>query len=541
MDDSYYKSLNPYFGKWEIEAKLGEGGSGKVYLIADKHGNQVFYAAMKAISIPPNDTEAASIRAEHQDESNLIKYYQSMVDDVINEFQVLSKLRESRHVTTYEEHEIREHAEGIGWDIFIRQELLTPLIDLMATRTFDEGDVINIGKDICSALIDCEKYKIVHRDIKPENIFVTDDGTYKLGDFGIAKTLERTIVGFSKKGTYEYMAPEVYRKERGSAAVDIYSLGLVLYKLLNENRGPFLPAYPEPIMFSDREKALTHRLKGAVITPPRHGSDALKSAVLSACAYDPAERFKTASEFREALIKAENCKSENDNTKQRSTSKIRKRRRIGVFAAIVLAAGIGIAGYFGMQVRDISGIDSNVEVYIGESIAPEYSIQPAYLKDREIDFMIDGDEATVDERGKITGAAPGEATITMTSGRYKETVSVKVVPKVREIICDEKYYMYEGDKEQLNIILKPDKFADELIEYTASDESVVTVSRSGELTANSEGEAAIEISAGGFSKEIKVYVSKRPVVQTTVKKKNSSQNNSKASDSMGIYGDDEFF
>ena len=84
MDDSYYKSLNPYFGKWEIEAKLGEGGSGKVYLIADKHGNQVFYAAMKAISIPPNDTEAASIRAEHQDESNLIKYYQSMVDDVIN-------------------------------------------------------------------------------------------------------------------------------------------------------------------------------------------------------------------------------------------------------------------------------------------------------------------------------------------------------------------------------------------------------------------------------------------------------------------------
>ena len=126
--------------------------------------------------------------------------------------------------------------------------------------------------------------------------------------------------------------------------------------------------------------------------------------------------------------------------------------------------------------------------------------------------------------------------MTMTSGRYKETVSIKVVPKVREIICDEKYYMYEGDKEQLNIILKPDKFADELIEYTASDESVVTVSRSGELTANSEGEAAIEISSGGFSKEIKVYVSKRPVVQTTVKKKNSSQNNS-----MGIYDDDEYF
>ena len=59
MDDSYYKSLNPYFGKWEIEEKLGEGGSGKVYLIADKHGNQVFYAAMKAISIVSAQNQSA--------------------------------------------------------------------------------------------------------------------------------------------------------------------------------------------------------------------------------------------------------------------------------------------------------------------------------------------------------------------------------------------------------------------------------------------------------------------------------------------------
>ena len=540
MDDSYYKSLNPYFGKWEIESKLGEGGSGKVYLISYKTDSQVLYAAMKAISIPPNDTEDTSIRAEHHDEEALTKYYRSMVDDVVNELQLLNQLKESKYITAYEEHEIREHSEGIGWDIFIRQELLTPLIDLMATGTFDEGDVIKIGQDICSALIDCEKHKIVHRDIKPENIFVSDDGTYKLGDFGIAKTLERTIVGFSKKGTYEYMAPEVYRKERGSAAVDIYSLGLVLYKLLNENRGPFLPAYPEPIMFSDRERALTQRLKGAVITPPKNGSDALKSAVLSACAYDPAERFKTASDFREALIEAENCSNESYNTKPRRINKKRQRRRIGVLAAVIMAAGIGFAGYFGMQVRDITGIDSDVEVYIGESIAPDYNVKPAYLKNRDIDFIIDGDAATVDKRGRITGVALGEAAMTMISGRYKETVYINVVTKVTEIICDEEYYMYEGDREQLNIILKPKKFADELIEYAVSDESVADVSRSGELTAKSEGKAEIEISSGGFSKQIEVYVSKRPVIQT-VKNNHSSTKNSKASDNMGTYDDDEFF
>lgn len=130
--------------------------------------------------------------------------------------------------------------------------------------------------------------------------------------------------------------------------------------------------------------------------------------------------------------------------------------------------------------------------------------------------------------------------MTMISGGYEETIDIKVVPKVTAIICDETYYMYEGDREQLNIILKPKKFADELIEYAVSDESVADVSRSGELTAKSEGKAEIEISTGGCSKEIVVYVSKRPVVQT-VKPKNSSTRNSKASDSMGIYDDDEFF
>ena len=117
-----------------------------------------------------------------------------------------------------------EHTEGIGWDILIRMELLTPLIDHIHKEKLSRKDVIKLGIDLCKALELCQKYNIVHRDIKPENIFISDNGDYKLGDFGIARTLEKTTGALSKKGTYVYMAPEIYRDEEYGSNVDIYSL-----------------------------------------------------------------------------------------------------------------------------------------------------------------------------------------------------------------------------------------------------------------------------------------------------------------------------
>ena len=65
-------------------------------------------------------------------------------------------------------------------------------------------------------------------------------GEFKLGDFGIARELDRNVNGLSKKGTFSYMAPEMYRGEDYDQRVDIYSLGIVLYRLRNHNRLPFI-------------------------------------------------------------------------------------------------------------------------------------------------------------------------------------------------------------------------------------------------------------------------------------------------------------
>lgn len=97
------------------------------------------------------------------------------------------------------------------------------------------------------------------------------------------------------------MAPEIYYEKEYGAQVDIYSLGLVLYWLLNHNRGPFLPAYPEPITYASREQALRRRVSGEVMSPPEEAEPQLAKVILKACAFAPQDRYADAKALREEL------------------------------------------------------------------------------------------------------------------------------------------------------------------------------------------------------------------------------------------------
>jgi hypothetical protein len=176
-------------------------------------------------------------------------------------------------------------------------ELLTPLNRYFAKNTPKTRDIIRLGIDICKALEVCQKYKIVHRDIKPNNIFISDTGMFKLGDFGVARTLEKTSSGLSKKGTYTYMAPEVYKGEEYGSNVDIYSLGIVMYKLLNNNMEPFRTERNH----SDEENALIRRLRGDAIPKPANADGRLAEIVIKACSYEPKERYESPLQMREEL------------------------------------------------------------------------------------------------------------------------------------------------------------------------------------------------------------------------------------------------
>ena len=301
MDINYYRQYEPIFGSWHITRQIGEGSFGKVFEIQREDFGTTYRAALKAITVPASEAELRDVMADGMDEEGVRTYFHTFVQDLVKEFALMSRLKGNSNIVSYENHQVIEHKDGIGWDILIQMELLTPLNEYTRTHTVTRQDIIRLGIDMCRALELCQKYNIIHRDVKPENMFVSENGDFKLGDFGIARTVEKTSSGLSKKGTYTYMAPEVYKGEPYGSTVDIYSLGIVLYRLLNENRTPFLPAYPAPITHSDRENALGKRFSGAPLPPPVHAEGRLAEIVLRACAYDPKERYSVPLRMREDL------------------------------------------------------------------------------------------------------------------------------------------------------------------------------------------------------------------------------------------------
>ena len=289
------------WNNWTITDLLGEGSFGKVYRIERNEFGYSYKSALKVIRIPQSNTELKIIRNEGMTDESITMYFRSMVEDIVSEFALMSELRGNSNIVSYEDHSVVELTDEFGWEIYIRMELLTPLFDYLEDNSFTIRDVIKLGIDMCKALELCQKYNIIHRDIKPENIFVSGQKNFKLGDFGIARKLEKTSSGMSKKGTYSYMAPEVFKGQSYNSTVDIYSLGIVLYRFLNNNRTPFLPPYPEDIKYSDKENANIMRMSGEQFVLPSNATGRLGEIILKACAYNPKDRYESPLEMRRAL------------------------------------------------------------------------------------------------------------------------------------------------------------------------------------------------------------------------------------------------
>ena len=287
--------------EWKIVEKIGEGSFGKVYKACRTEQGTTFYSAIKVITIPSNQGELSSVRSESPNEQSVKEYFQGLVDECIQEVSTMEYFRGNSYVVSVEDYKVVEYLDDIGWDIFIRMEYLTSFMEYCAEKPLKEEDVIRLGIDLCKALEYCQCQNIIHRDIKPENIFVSRFGEFKLGDFGIARELDRSMSGLSKKGTFSYMAPEMYQGEEYDARVDIYSLGIVLYKLCNHNRLPFISLQKQLITYHDKENALNRRMSGEELPMPVQADEVLSEVILKACAYDRDERYRTAEEFREAL------------------------------------------------------------------------------------------------------------------------------------------------------------------------------------------------------------------------------------------------
>ncbi len=296
-------NFSPLWGEWYLKDRLGKGAFGAVYRAVKTEYGNTYISAIKHLPIPPGDISVKELISEGiiQNESSLPKYYDYIRDKIINEINMCYTLRGHTNIVSYEDHCIIPRAGG-GYDIFIRMEFLTSLPDYMQMHKFTYDDVINLGIEICSALTVLKKHHMIHRDIKPANIFINAMGDFKLGDFGETKVLSGSTVGMTVRGTYSYMSPEISMGRPANITADIYSLGIVLYRLLNGNKSPFVPVDTDTSSSSEIEAANARRFSGERLPLPHFCDDhELAGIIMKACEFDSAERWQTPEEMKYAL------------------------------------------------------------------------------------------------------------------------------------------------------------------------------------------------------------------------------------------------
>ena len=288
------------FPGWEVVRKIGEGSFGGVYEIhRTLPGGRVEKCALKKLAVPKDASEIQDLYSQSFSRESITAHYQDQMSELVREYSLTQELNGCKNVVACHDVKYVQHDDGIGWDIYIRMELLRPLKQVLGPE-YRERVVLRLGMEMCNALLACQEHKIIHRDIKPENILVSEKGEFKLGDFGIAKVSEKTATG-TMTGTMGYMAPEVANRWHYGAQADIYSLGMVLYWMMNQRTLPFLPYPPAIPTAVQRQEAANRRFAGESFPPPVNGSRELKRIVMKACAFSTEKRYQSVRELRREL------------------------------------------------------------------------------------------------------------------------------------------------------------------------------------------------------------------------------------------------
>lgn len=296
------RAFEPIWKGWKIDSFIGEGSYGRVYKAVKQTRGRSYISAIKHIRVPKMQGELDQAQQLGMDSASLYNYFEDMSEVILKEVDIMFRLKGEPNIVGYRDYSIVHEKNKPQWDIFIRMEYLETLASYFRRVDITETEVIRLGVDICEALAVCKKHNVIHRDVKESNIFVDKNGRFKLGDFGIAREVSEKSRSMSMRGTPAYLAPEIARGKKYNSNVDIYSLGILLYKLMNHGRYPFMPPAPQPIRFEDTDKSLERRLSGEPLPRPATGSEQLQAAILRACSFQPQERFQNPEGFKDALL-----------------------------------------------------------------------------------------------------------------------------------------------------------------------------------------------------------------------------------------------
>ena len=290
---------------YNVIEKIGSGGFGDVYKVERSNIVGKTTRALKVITLPREDEYLEILNSMGGDKSKTNAYFQKELNRVVNEIRVFSLISEkdNHNIVSYYENDVEQIGE-YRYNVYILMELLTPLNKWLQQNNITVADGLDIGIGIANGLAICHKNNIVHRDIKLSNIFVSKDGGFKLGDFGVSKNINNTTMAHTIKGTPNYIAPEIYiGKSKYDSTVDNYSLGILLYYLFNKKRFPYYPDFPREYSIEDEDKAFYNRMQYDKVNDPICAPKSVAKIIKKAISR-PNERYQNVADMEKELLEA---------------------------------------------------------------------------------------------------------------------------------------------------------------------------------------------------------------------------------------------
>ncbi len=259
-------------GKYDVLDVIGIGGMGTVYRAFDRMLQRV--VALKIVRLE-QDLTTVDVSARFRNEARAVA--QLHHPSIVTIFDYDDRDPAGPYIAM-------EYVDGCALNQYVRRRPALHLADAMSAM-----------QQVLDGVIYAHRRGVIHRDIKPSNLLVTRDGSIKITDFGIARIgpSSQTLTG-AVMGTPQYMAPEQFRGEVVDHRCDIYATGAVLYTLLTGN--PPFKGTPVEVMYqacNDPPRPLTYVDPGI----PR----SFEGVITRALAKSPADRYASATEFRDAL------------------------------------------------------------------------------------------------------------------------------------------------------------------------------------------------------------------------------------------------
>lgn len=291
------KMISPLLSSMELVKCVSVRGGTSVYIVKSTKSNQSYY--LKHICIPESQKQVDALMftgaaATLEDAQN---YYKQVAADYQAELDTLEALSASPNIGCYRSYQIEPKEDGVGFEIYLLAEYRQTLAEVLADTPMTQAGAVNLGLDLCSALCSLREAGLIHRDVKPSNVYLNASGHYLLGDLGVAKIDELKYCSMPETMLSSYSAPELFSLLGTlEATADIYSVGMILYRIYNGNHGPF-----EDEKTSARA-ADKLRVTGEPLPAPMYADYEIAEILQKACAFKPEDRYQTPQALQEALL-----------------------------------------------------------------------------------------------------------------------------------------------------------------------------------------------------------------------------------------------